>query len=293
MLSVLSTPWTKPAAIQRAVSRAARATTALEQGRRPVVGRPPAPDSSCSTTWSMSAVDPVGPLEEGVALEGAEADVAPATAAPAPPSASGWARRRAPAPRRSRSARRSARSARPAPPAWRSPAPRAPRPSASGARRRSATRASGPSPWCPRSSSRPGPGLAQLGEDEAAAVAELGVVNPELVAVVALRQRRVDGCPAGARSAPKWAIHSSSVRVSRPDASPPPGRCGSAGSSAGKPPAAPDRRTPAPAREARIGAIGGRNRHRLHLDRGGGAAQARFRFWAARRPCYRGAWLGG
>ena len=46
-----------------------------------------------------------------------------------------------------------------------------------------------PEPLVPRSSSRPVAGLAQLGEEEAAAVAEVGVVNAELVAVIAHGQR--------------------------------------------------------------------------------------------------------
>ena len=42
--------------------------------------------------------------------------------------------------------------------------------------------------------------VVHLGEEEAAAVAELGVVNAELVAVIAQRQRRRDSRRAGARS---------------------------------------------------------------------------------------------
>jgi hypothetical protein len=58
------------------------------------------------------------------------------------------------------------------------------------ARRRSGSTASGPSPWCrgPAAARR----VPQLREQEAAPVAELGIVGPELVPVVAQRQRLLE-----------------------------------------------------------------------------------------------------
>ena len=144
---------------------------------------------SRSRTTDRELGDQLGALQGRVALESPEADMAVRQAGQHRRRASGWARRCAAAPRRSRSARRCARSERPAPRAWpsastsrtppfsvRRPSPRA--------RPRRLARALGPQVEEP-----PGPRLAQLGEQEAATVAEIGVVNAELMAVVAHRQR--------------------------------------------------------------------------------------------------------
>ena len=80
---------------------------------------------------------------------------------------------------------------------------------------RRATRASGPSPWCrgPAAGRR---AVAQLGEEEAAAVAEIGVVGPGTdgrdSAAPAVRL----SCPATARSARSGRSHSPSLSVSSP-----------------------------------------------------------------------------
>ena len=81
-----------------------------------------------------------------------------------------------------------------------------------------ATRASGPSPWC-RGRAAGRAAVAQLREQEAAAVAEVGVVDPELVAVIAQRQRLGQIVRAAARSGRNGAIHSASVSVVEPDRS--------------------------------------------------------------------------
>ena len=134
-------------------------------------------------------LDQVGAVEVGVALEGAEADVAVRQ-----PGQHRRARRAGlvaalAAPRRSRSGRTTAEVGTPSASSIavastsRTPPFRVSRPSP--------PRDQGvwPEPLVPRSSSRPGPRLAQLGEQEAAPVAEVGVVDAELVAVVAQRQR--------------------------------------------------------------------------------------------------------
>ena len=55
----------------------------------------------------------------------------------------------------------------------------------------------------PRSSSRPSR-VAQLREQEAAAVADVGIVHAELMAVIAQRQRLREVVRAAARSGAKW-----------------------------------------------------------------------------------------
>jgi hypothetical protein len=133
-------------------------------------------------------------------------------------------------------------SRRPAPPASRSRGSRARRPSASAARRRSGCRASGPSPWCRGRAA--GRAVAQLREQEAAAVADVGIVGPELVAVIAQRQRLrqvVRQRLEAAEMAQPFLV----AQPSSPTAAPS-GRCGTAGSSAGSRPPRRDRRRRSP-----------------------------------------------
>ena len=79
--------------------------------------------------------------------------------------------------------------------------------------------------------------VARLGEEKAAAVAEVGVVGPELVAVVAQRQRL--GEAAGQRLEAAEVARSSRRRPGRrARCAPPSGRCGSGGASRGSRPAA-------------------------------------------------------
>ena len=73
---------------------------------------------------------------------------------------------------------------------------------------------------------QPSGAVAQLGEQEAAAVADVGIVHAELVAVIAQRQRLRSGCPAAARSGRNGG---STLRrpACRGRPRPPSGRCGS------------------------------------------------------------------
>ena len=74
--------------------------------------------------------------------------------------------------------------------------------------------------------------VAQLGEQEAAAVADVGIVGPELMAVIAQRQRLRQ--VAGQRfEAAEMADPVGVAQTRRARPPPPSGRCGSAGSSAG------------------------------------------------------------
>ena len=117
--------------------------------------------------------------------------------------------------------------------------------------------------------------VAHLGEEEAAAVAEVGVVDAELVAVVAQRQRL--GEAAGQRlEAAEVAGSSRRRRGRRGRSAPPSGRCGSAAASRGRRPGGPGRRRPSPRRGVDVS---GRKRASAHgagiCGRGRAAARRR------------------
>ena len=94
---------------------------------------------------------------------------------------------------------------------------------------------------------QPAVAVAQLREQEAAPVADIGIVHAELMPVIAQRERLLAACRAAARSVRNArSIRRRSACRARPP--PPRGRCGSAGASAGNRPPRRDRRTRRPAR---------------------------------------------
>ena len=243
MLSVLSTPCTKPAANHSAPRPRDGADDAVaEAGDR--VGRVGGVGPVVGDRVVDQAAQRRRLVEGGEALEGAEADVAVAEPDQHRRAGRGGLVAAGRAPRRSRSARRSSRCRRRAPRASRWRGSRARRPSASAGRRRSATRAWCPSPWCRgraggrrrgRAAGRRGSRGRRRGRGCRRGTGGRGSAAPAAPG----------GCRAAARSGRSGAIHSSSERSSRPSARPS-GRCGSAAGSRGSRPGGRGRRSPAP-----------------------------------------------